>query len=188
MAEEKHQSEQWLEVTPYRRGGRKLGHAFKLLTALAKVRLVPETYGRVEKAAAGFVIRLDPAAIGGGGTPGTAVVSKFTFQSSQSDYITCHDGVGADVYIAKPAKLRGSVTSETIDGTTISYGTFSGDYTERTASAAGYTDEVQAIVPRFLVNDVIYAATVDGGTGVGSAPTYVDLNVDGRAWAKKVSP
>ncbi len=193
MAEEKGQTEQWLEVTPYRRGGRKLAHICNLLTAAAKVRLVPELIGRIEKAEAGFVIRLDCAAIlreGGGGTPGTAVVAMFHFKSSQSDWLTCRtwDGSsegGTDIYIVKPQKLRGSIVAEHIDTVDVTYDTFNADFTERIAHAATYADEVHRILPRFLVDDIIFAATVDGGTGVvrsGTELTYLDLNVDARMW------
>lgn len=101
------------------------------------------------------------------------------------------------ILIAKPPKLRGSITSAVYDGVTVSYTYRVGDttFTERDAYIAGQFVETQIILPRYLNgditllgNDVISATEPTGGTQVqvsGTHLTWQDLNVDGRAWARK---
>jgi hypothetical protein len=53
-------------------------------------------------------------------------LQMYRLKSVQGDYITCRtwDGTtegGSDVYLAKPHKLRNSITSQTIDGVTVDY-------------------------------------------------------------------
>lgn len=116
-------------------------------------------------------------------------VSQYRIKSVQGDYYTCRtwDGTtegGSDVYVAKPYKLRNSITSESIDGVTVSYSYAS--TVARTATISS-VDEDQVIVPRYLSNDIIYVAT-SNYTGVsvsGTALTLIDMNCDGRAWAKE---
>lgn len=49
------------------------------------------------------------------------------------------------------------------------------DVNNRVADGA----ETQQLTPAYLLQDVIYVAWVPGGDG-----SYVDLNIDGRQWAK----
>jgi len=135
--------------------------------------------------------------------------------SIAADWIVCRslsiaeDGtrtVGTtDVYIAKPFKLRNQIVTETIAGEQINY-----EYTTPTERIASLdsdpdTTETQVVVPYYLpqvrneaaeilyAGDVIYASQVAGGTGVwrefeedpSEQLQWLDLNVDGRAWAKK---
>lgn len=54
----------------------------------------------------------------------------------------------------------------------------------RIETSTGSTDEHQIVVPRYIANfSVIYAAEPENGTGLSNA-TLVDLNVDGRGWAR----
>lgn len=121
----------------------------------------------------------------------SAKVSMFRFVSSQSDYITCTawDGstTGETTYIAKPHKLRGSITAATIDGESVTYGSFNADYTQRTATVSGQSEK-QVVVPYYLTNDIVFAAEVDGGTAVNGPSeelTLIDINACARAWARK---
>lgn len=116
-------------------------------------------------------------------------VSQYRVKSVQGDYCTCRtwDGTtegSTDVYVAKPYKLRNSITSATIDGVSVSY-----SYTSTVARTAtiSSTDEDQVIVPRYLSNDLIYAVTSNyTGVSVSGTPlTLIDINADGRAWAKE---
>ena len=116
-------------------------------------------------------------------------VQMYRYKSQASDHLVCRtwDGTtegGGDVAIAKPHKLRNSVTSATIDGVAVTY-TYGGTFVTRTATIATI-DEDQVIVPRYLVNDLIFAVDSSGGTAItGTLQNKIDLNVDGRAWAKK---
>lgn len=120
----------------------------------------------------------------------SAGVSQYRIKSVQGDYCTCRtwNGTtegGSDVYIAKPYKLRTSITGATIDGVSVSYSYASS--VERTATISG-SGENQVVVPRYLANDLIFAASSDH-TSVsvsGTELTLIDINADGRAWAKKV--
>jgi hypothetical protein len=119
-----------------------------------------------------------------------ARVQQYRLKSVQGDYLTCRtwDGStegGTDVFIAKNYKLRNSITSQVIDGVTVDY-----TYTttvERVAEIAT-AEETQVVVPRYLANDLIYAIA-SNATGVEDAEenpiTLIDINADGRAWAKK---
>ena len=129
-----------------------------------------------------------PGAPGGAASP----VERFRLKSVQGDYITCRtwDGTtegGSDVKIAKPPKLRRSIASESIEGTTVSY-----SYASRTnnldgkrdASAGGVTI-TEIVMPVYIVNDEIFAAKPLRGTDVVVSSVeleYLDINVDGRAW------
>ena len=107
---------------------------------------------------------------------------RFTVDSGQTndDYLVCDEANGAanNVNIYKPYKLRGSITSETIAGDTVSYGTYGTDKFSRTATIGG-NSEKQVIIPYFLTGDSIFAEYDILGA------KWQDLNVDGRAWARK---
>jgi len=117
----------------------------------------------------------------------SATVQVYRYKSQQGDYVVCRTWDGStegdtDVAIAKPMKLRNSITSATIDGVGVTY-SYGASKVERTATIGAVTED-QVIVPRYLVNDLIFATSSTGGTGV-SGQSKIDLNVDGRAWAKK---
>lgn len=123
---------------------------------------------------------------------------RLRFKSSRANYIICRTWDGTtegttDIKVAKPAKLRNSITSEVLDGTTITYTyttTGSAAYVERTASGA--SSETQRIVPRYILNDEIWAIGVPVGANDDTSPTpqpltILDLNIDARAWAAQTS-
>ena len=127
------------------------------------------------------------------------MVRQFRVLSIQGDYLTVNpfNGFSYDekikILVAKPYLLRKSLTSR--NG--IAY-TFASDAagmagTERTATEGADT-ETQVVVPSFVEGDVLYAARgITGGTGVtflssggeNKDVAWIDLNTDGRAWAKK---
>lgn len=123
------------------------------------------------------------------GNPSSIIAKRCVIESIQQDHYVVKEvnasnaTIGDSFNVAKPTDLRYS-TGETIDGTAITYGSWTATTRlERTASITGYSEQ-QVIVPRIVVGKHIYAALV-GSTGVASAPYWVDLNVDGRAWCKK---
>lgn len=113
-------------------------------------------------------------------------VKLYKYKSMSGDYLTCRTWDGTtegdtDIYIAKPYKLRRSIASETIDGTLVSY-TYASD-SERTATD-GTNSETQKIVPRYLVDDLVWGITATTAVTKDNASlTILDMNIDGRAWA-----
>lgn len=126
-------------------------------------------------------------------------VQQYKLTGHFDDYVEAKtwDGTNlgtATVKIAKPYRLRKTGW----DGVTVSYdfnGTFFPlQYTYlatpgfRTARHTGSGAlENQAIIALYNVGDIIYATEPIGGTGVtvsGTALTWLDLNVDGRHWAR----
>lgn len=120
-------------------------------------------------------------------------IQQFRFKSYHANYLTCRtwNGTtegGSDVYVSVPFKML-EVSSETIDGDSYSY-SYSNDSNGnriRTVTKASDIDfyEEQMIVPRLLTNDLILATPIPTGytSQSGPTPTYVDLNLDGRAWS-----
>ena len=89
-----------------------------------------------------------------------------------------------DLYVAKPYLLRRSLASW--NGLTFTY---TSNY-EREATD-GVDSEDQVIVPAYVVDDILYIVRPVGGTDTVDAADnpilWLDLNVDGRAWAKVTS-
>jgi len=120
-----------------------------------------------------------------------ALIVQLVIVSVEDDHLVCHswDGETAgntDILVAKPYLLRRTpFDGGERDG--VSY-----DYTssiQRTATKDA-TTETQVIVPTYVADDVIYAARfTDGGTDVVDDDyqrvSMIDMNVDGRAWAKQ---
>lgn len=118
-------------------------------------------------------------------------IAQFKISTIQGDFLECvlSDGVidGEEaIAVARPYLLRTSLLAH--NSVTFSYTTF----TSRTADD-GSSQEAQVIVPAYVVGDYIYAAYVLNGTPVNWAPetgretldvAWIDINVDGRAWAK----
>jgi len=96
----------------------------------------------------------------------------------QNDYCMCYacvidiNGVKhigtVPIYVAKPPRLRRSLTSENIDGATITYSYI--DMNTRTSND-GINTQIEVIHPRYNIGDVIYATLYDY-TGV----FYTDPN------------
>jgi hypothetical protein len=112
-------------------------------------------------------------------------VSMYRLKAVGADTLTCRtwDGAtegGTDVTVAKNHKLRNSIASAVIDGVTVNY-TYP-TTTTRIASI-GASSESQVVVPRYIVNDIVFVTSPSGGTGVSSV-SKLDINADGRAWAK----
>lgn len=126
-------------------------------------------------------------------------VRQFRVVAVYGDFVTCARLQGTyeneaetddQTYVAKPYLLRRTP----FDGASrndISYAYT--DNVTRTATDADDNTETQVVVPSYVVGDIIYATTnVDGGTGVEIdtgkeriTVEWVDLNADGRAWAKE---
>ena len=130
------------------------------------------------------------------GGAGGGKVEQFRFKTMQDDTITCvrWDGTneGETVIIAKPyllrrtpfdGKIKTFVTERLPASLTVTYAYSSP--TKRTATIGNGSQEVQFIIPRYVLDDVIYAAPCDG-LNLGEV-RYLDLNADGRAWAESAA-
>lgn len=105
--------------------------------------------------------------------------------------------------IAKNAKLRNSVSSETIDSVAYSYAYGASSpytYVSRKATWSGGGPEFQVIVPRFIGGDEVWVIEIDVANSLsmvsvadsisstpGFAIPFLDINVDGRAWYSRFS-
>lgn len=134
--------------------------------------------------------RVEPAA-----EPG--VVTQYRLKSVGDDVLSCveFDGTseGEAVTIAKPYKLRKTPFHNAPFGHTyilegypgapaqiiVFYNYISGEY--RIATSGNLTEH-QVIIPRYSLNDIIYATASSNGTATSA--DLVDLNADGRAWAR----
>ena len=132
-------------------------------------------------------------------------VRQYRLKSVENDFYTCRSWNGeeegdTDIFIARPFQHRVS----DFNGRTIAYSSdgdsFSATFayespTKRTKTISG-TAETQVIVPYFKNDfDLIYAVRVKESIKIGEGFTtltdpndvpirLLDLNVDGRAWAK----
>jgi hypothetical protein len=135
-------------------------------------------------------IELDSALFTGGGGGGVGL-KKMTVQQAYGDYLYCLDASSNPFNIAKPPKLRFSVTSATVNGVAITYGSFSTVPTSGTAeqvrganSASFGGTIIEQIFPGYQSGDVIFAEPVDhsGVIVAGSELPLIDANIDGRKW------
>src|SRR6185295_3271880 len=121
----------------------------------------------------GTLLEIIPGA-GGTGTP--VAISQFQITNIRSDHLVCRTWNGAalgttDVIVAKPYKLRGSITSQVLDEVTVDYTYFGSEFLEREAIIRGEWIETQIILPRYLSklnlplhSNLIVAAKPTGGT------------------------
>lgn len=123
-----------------------------------------------------------------GGEGGT--VHRYELVSVDNDHLFCAEPGGASfVLIAKPFNLRRTPW----DGQTITYTDeqglqFAVTYTYsspiKRIARIGAFSETQVVVPRYIPGCLIFASTVDNGTGL-AAIEAVDINADARAWARQ---
>jgi hypothetical protein len=151
----------------------------------------------IKSTANGTIITLPSGMIGSSSTSAGSA-SQFKIVSDGGDYWNCKtwDGttLGASVVkVAKPFKLRagtGKIASEVIRSVTYTYtysavtvGGVTGYYT-RAVSGSDGSSETDYMIPDPIANDIIYASAFSTTTPSTLADVvWIDLNVDGRAWA-----
>jgi len=134
------------------------------------------------------LLRSDVVSVGSG--DGSTSTGRGTLVTMAGDYLVVRPPGGLtdgsqDIKVAKPYKLRWSVTGATIDGVSLTYGSWDITTQRRTATAPGPVTERQVITPRYLGGDPIhYVRTTTGVTDAAGDLMRLDLNVDARAWAK----
>jgi hypothetical protein len=113
-------------------------------------------------------------------------VWRMRIKEVHGDYLTCvpYDGSheGPECTVDKPPELKHSVSSESIEGSTVSYSYATrADNLDgkRTASGAG-PDQTEIIIPVYKVDDEILAVR----NAIGSSYEWCDLNRDARAWCQ----
>ena len=170
----------------------------KLLNFVKSSQILPGRGYKINRKLNGTTLEIEEAK-----GKASSSISQYVIKSVEGDSITCRtvsidtNGVrteGADdELVAKNWELRNSITSETIDGGVILY-TYppAGNYVKRVADDGSATEN-QVVVPRYLVDSIIYVATVDG-TGVYQIDDLtleeteiklLDINADGRAWTQE---
>ena len=133
----------------------------------------------------------------GTGPAGDGTLQRGLLNSVEADhYVLDNVGSSGTVVVAKPYELQ----KTPFDGNTIAYVDENGSsynasyaYTtgaatlravKRTVTVASYV-ETQTIVPIYKPGfHYVFYGTVANGTGVAAAPDFIDVNADGRAWAK----
>ena len=111
-------------------------------------------------------------------------LNQYKIVSAQDDYLICTkvgDPANTQLKIAKPYLLRKNpFATSGWNGLTFNYTSAQA----RTANSGA--TENQVIVPAYVAGDIIFATIPPGGTGVTSISGIVlmDINCDGRAWAK----
>lgn len=122
---------------------------------------------------------------------GGARVTRLRFHSEENDYIICHSWDGTTegstaINVAKPWKLRHDADNYA-DVTSLS--TTSADEVDVDDGGGGEDEETWVVTPSYQADDEIYALRVPGtGVTVSSVELgLIDLNIDGRAWAKEGS-
>lgn len=159
---------------------------------------------RVKKGTKGYSWHVRPSKAG---TPAPAVgPGRYILVDVKADYLVCHPygspGAANYVFIAKPPKLRLSITTETMDDVNTDPGGITMTYSSAVFSGTGYQynrriatntrngqTEVQVYVPRYIVGDTIYASAADTGVippiAGAQAITLKDDNDDARIWVRK---
>lgn len=153
--------------------------------------------GRVRETSGGTSITIDEAQVSEGGA---GLSQRMLVTAIYGDYYVCSGPDGA-VQVAKPWRLRRTP----FDGQTISFTdeqsrTYSAAYTydgidettpsvrrsvEIVSAGTATFSESQVVIPRLKVSfDYIDVMESENGTGV-SGVDLIDLNTDGRAWARE---
>jgi hypothetical protein len=165
--------------------------------------VVPERWRRGEPVSArkldklsDAVLRGRPVPTGPVQVPGRSVASpivqaRLVSVGNDTLQVVTWDGTteGADeITVAKPFLLRRTpFDGETWNGVDYTYTSA----TERSGDDGTNTED-QVVIPPYVADDVVYIVRVFGGTdtvdGASAPVAWLDLNVDGRAWAKQAAP
>lgn len=186
------------ELPPGKLMGRATGNALiRFRNALLNLRFEVGDQSAIEFSDQNAMLTLDRnllrSAVG-------SAIAMYELQSVQANWLTCRsltiaaNGArtvgGEDILVAKQFKLRQSITSEVIDGLTVNYTYADSDFANQVIRTAVVADdsgvqEQQIVVPRWIMGDIIFAATLEH-TGVynGAVELTVLALEDGRAWTQ----
>lgn len=139
---------------------------------------------------------------GVGGTAAASSIQQYKITAVYGDFVLAQPfngtSYGSAVVVAKPAKLRKSITTETINNINYTYSytmpgySGSDNFLIKRTAAFSSTSEKQIVVPWFLDSDIIYVQTLGYNLtlsdGLASPTNYttnlIDINADGRAWCR----
>lgn len=114
------------------------------------------------------------------------VVTRFRIKSIAANHIVCRawDGTtedSTDVLIAKQPNARTSIVSETISG--LAWAATYSDNNTRTLTHNAAIDRImgQRLYAPYAVNGEVIGVQVTGGTGVSTAPEWIEL-LPARRW------
>jgi len=129
----------------------------------------------------------------GGQSESGVALAQFKVKTHTGDFLVCRlydsaaSGSGSgdsgtfDVWVAKPYLLRRSPFSgQTRNGVTYTY-----DSASARSGTTGGTAQQEAITPSYQVDDIIYGFKNINGEADVTDCHWVDVNCDGRSWAKK---
>lgn len=120
--------------------------------------------------------------------PTVPLIQQFVIRDEASDYLICNTWNGRtqgsqDFFVAKPFLLRQSTFDGTDDGT-FSYA-FTGVDAMTVTKTEDDTTEDWEVTMDYEIGDIIYGlAVIRGGIDIETSVDYIDLNTDGRGWAK----
>lgn len=170
----------------------------RLLAAVAANKILPGVGYKVKYSSLGTTLEVEPGKGGGNGVGISA--KRYRVKSVQGDYLTCRTWDGStegdtDVLVAKPPQLRHSITSQTVNGVSVTYSDYaiSDGVCTRKASATSYPDQAEMVIPVWQlagtrVDAEIWADQPEGGTGVEDEDEepieWQDTNRDARAWCQ----
>lgn len=167
----------------------------KLLRACIASRIKQGRGYSVKTSPLGTILEIE-ASSGGGGS-GSSIIDAYKLVTMAANHITCRPytdtgDATTPVPIAKPYYLRYSRSQVTVDTITINYtyDAIDSPNAQRVASS-GFATQKEIIIPRYKVGDIIYAVRFPEGLSatddlaLESNTHLLDLNVDGRAWARK---
>jgi hypothetical protein len=139
---------------------------------------------------------LEIVASGGSSTSQeAALVLLCITDASHPDHLVCQDLAGTSYLVAKAARFRGSLTTETVDSTTLTYTGWSNNYNQRTESD-GVNTQTMVLTPRYQAatstssiasaTGIVCAMSIAGsfGTGVSAAPLWMEVT-PARFWVQK---
>ena len=150
---------------------------------------------RVRHTTQGVIYEADPG-VAEPAEGGAVTMFQVANGGIQDDYLLCVESNGTNptsgsiIPVAKPWQLRltpfdgKSVTYQSAGNISVSFAYTSVQARTATIIAGGIGTEMQIIVPPYRFGDVIYATQPTNHTGVAQANDWVDVNCDGRAWAR----
>jgi hypothetical protein len=181
-------------------GGTSLaGFLRKLLAAAKSSEIKSGPNYLVRRTCSGTILEIKPG--GGAVTDSPAAVGLFKVYQAGQELFLCYKWSATGLtwgdpthYVAKPTKLRETVASETIGSATINY-TYSADSTsvvQKRTATCGTESEIQVIIPRYQVDSLLYCIEfpeeqLAWDSETDQLTTWLDLNVDGRYWARRYS-
>jgi len=161
-----------------------VSYANKLKRAIARRTPLIGIGYKLREGENGYVQEILPGAGGRPGESGIGTQVQLISVAGDTLIVQGFDNselTGDAIVIAKPYELRQSIASEVIDGITITY-VYENAWT-RNAYASGTFLEHQIILPRYTAGGLLQYIDCDHTLLTGI--TRIDVNVAGRAWARK---